>query len=444
MNIYFDAITDAVEKGLSAEGLECPVCKGKTLSIKITGEKNNGGQYPFKMECTNGCSYYEIYKQGKIEEAITGDLVLEEAERQKLEDLQKEYEEICKRNGECTTADLESMDIPPTEFIVEGLIPVGLTLLCAPPKYGKSWMSLQLANAVASGHDFLGYKTNKARVRYFALEDSFRVLKERNAKQNNAGVDNLHIRIKAGNLQDGNAGSFMREIMMEKMLYPDLKLIIIDTFQKIRGTERKSENQYAHETREGGYLHEFALENNLAIVLVHHVRKMVDPSDPFNNIGGSNGIIGATDTNIVLTREARNSENTVLNITGRHIEDQEIVIAFNKATCHWEKKGSAEEIRAFKEREAYLNHPLRKGIVAYLTHNAELKGYVSNIKEECQRLGYTVKETAQKANEWIEKNKYRLEEEGICIDTHTSSGHSSNSYTIKKIEDCVPFEEESE
>lgn len=448
MNIYFKAITDAVEKGISTEGLKCPVCEGETLSVMsgsiITEKGKTKGQHSVEWVCTNGCSSDEIYQKSKIEESITGDIVIENAERQKLEDLQKEYEEICKQNGECTTADLETLDIPPTKFIVEGLIPVGLTLLCAPPKYGKSWMSLQLANAVASGRDFLGYKTNKARVRYFALEDNLGRLKERNEKQGNAGVNNLHIRTKAGNLQDGNAGSFMREIMLEKMLYPDLGLIIIDTFQKIRGSEQKSEKQYAHEYREGTYLQEFANKNNLAIVLVHHVRKMQDPSDPFNNIGGSNGLIGATDTNIVLTREARNSENTVLNITGRNIEEQEIVIAFNKTTCRWEKKGSAEEIRAFEEEMSYRKHPLRKGIMAYLMKNAELKGYISTIKEECRKQGYTVSETAQKANEWIEKNKYRLEEEGICIETHMSSGHSSNSYTIKKVEDCVPFEEEGE
>ena len=37
-----------------------------------------------------------------------------------------------------TARELQLKDIPPVRFIVDGLIPAGLSILASPPKYGKS------------------------------------------------------------------------------------------------------------------------------------------------------------------------------------------------------------------------------------------------------------------------------------------------------------------
>lgn len=42
---------------------------------------------------------------------------------------------------------------------------------------------------------------------------------------------------------------------------------------------------------------------NIAILLVHHLRKLQDSDDPFNDVSGSTGIIGAADTNFILRRK---------------------------------------------------------------------------------------------------------------------------------------------
>lgn len=71
------------------------------------------------------------------------------------------------------------MDIKPVEFIIEGLIPVGMVILASPPKYGKSYMCLDMALSVSMGRDFLGFHTNQCRVLYLSLEDCFDRLKQR-------------------------------------------------------------------------------------------------------------------------------------------------------------------------------------------------------------------------------------------------------------------------
>ena len=76
---------------------------------------------------------------------------------------------------------LSTQDFPPLPYAVHGLIPEGLTLEVGPPKAGKSWLTLDLLLAVASGGMALG--SIKAgpprRVLYLALEDGDRRMQDR-------------------------------------------------------------------------------------------------------------------------------------------------------------------------------------------------------------------------------------------------------------------------
>ena len=61
--------------------------------------------------------------------------------------------------------------------------------------------------------------------------------------------------------------------------HKDIKVIIFDTFQKIRGTAMKNESAYAYDYREMGILKQFADRYGISIILVHHTRKMLDQDD---------------------------------------------------------------------------------------------------------------------------------------------------------------------
>lgn len=52
--------------------------------------------------------------------------------------------------------ELSEMELPPIRHVVEGLLPMGMGVLVAKPKLGKSWMVLDLCLAVAQGSRFWG------------------------------------------------------------------------------------------------------------------------------------------------------------------------------------------------------------------------------------------------------------------------------------------------
>ena len=79
--------------------------------------------------------------------------------------------------------------------------------------------------------------------------------------------------------------------------------MVIDTLQRVRRTTGKAINAYQADYKDVGILQKFATEREICIVLVHHLRKMKDETDPFAQISGTNGIFGAADSAFVMTRD---------------------------------------------------------------------------------------------------------------------------------------------
>lgn len=268
-----------------------------------------------------------------------------------------------------TAADLQQKDIPPIHFIVNNLLSVGLNILASPPKYGKSWMMLALCLAVASGGRFLGYTTNQCGCLYLALEDSQRRLKTRMDKllAGKAAPAGFHFATMADTIDNG----LFDELADFLKVHPDTGLIVIDTLQRVRGAAHGREAAYAADYREVGALKAFADSHNVALLLVHHLRKMKDDGDPFNMISGTNGIMGAADATLVLTKEKRGDSNATLSVVGRDIESSDTVLQFNKDTCYWENLGDADWFAEQQARQEYQESPIVRTIKKLLEQSPE-------------------------------------------------------------------------
>ena len=68
--------------------------------------------------------------------------------------------------------------------------------------------------------------------------------------------------------------------------------------------------------------------HGIAILLVHHLRKMND-DDPMNMISGTTGLSGATDSNFVLRKSKRRENTATLYCTGRDIPCRELALEFD-------------------------------------------------------------------------------------------------------------------
>ena len=232
-----------------------------------------------------------------------------------------------------STRTLLRKELSPLRYIVEDLLPQGLAMLASPPKYGKSWMALDLCLSVAMGEPFLGHKTFQCDTLYLALEDSDRRLQARIYKVlgNHLPPENCYTGTMAGTLVDRlphQIEAFLRR-------YPAVGLIVIDTFQMVRVSARAGSNLYDKDYSDMKILKQIADEHNICILVVHHLRKAPDSGDPFARILGTNGLHGALDTSFVMTRENRSDEITLLHSEGRDVLSEDTEMQFDQNTCRW-------------------------------------------------------------------------------------------------------------
>lgn len=101
--------------------------------------------------------------------------------------------------------ELSEMELPPIRHVVEGLLPMGMGVLVAKPKLGKSWMVLDLCLAVAQGEPFLGFPTRQHGTLYLALEDGKSRMQTRLRRllEGRPAPANMHVMFQAQRLGEG-------------------------------------------------------------------------------------------------------------------------------------------------------------------------------------------------------------------------------------------------
>ena len=283
-----------------------------------------------------------------------------------------EWEDKPKKVSSLSMESLNSLcsrHIDPPKFVVPNLIPYGITILASPPKFGKSWMCLDLALSVATGTPFLGLDVEKNGVIYLALEDGDYRLQDRSKKV--AGMReipaNMYLVKEAPILEEGLLSELNKKL---NEVGGSVGLVIIDTLQKIRGTAKKTEGVYGYDYRELGALHQFALDKNLAVVLVHHLNKGGDDSDFVSRLNGSTGVSGAADTIITLTRASRKSDDTRMSITGRDVQERTLVIKMDWGNFRWICLGDERDVESERDDIEFNSNPIVKTILVML-QNAE-------------------------------------------------------------------------
>lgn len=250
-----------------------------------------------------------------------------------------------------------SIQFPPTRWVVPELIPEGLTILAGKPKTGKSWAVLDLALQVASGGKVFGkILVEKGHVLYLALEDSKRRLQKRMniLLEDKEPPANLQLVDATTGWKTLNKGGLE---MLEKTIqeHPDIKMIAIDTLQKIKPIGQRQNNAYENDYAAIGDLQKLATKHNISIILLHHLRKSISKDgDIFDEVSGSLGLTGASDTVIVIKRK-RNSNDAILALSGRDILERELAIYFDKQTCRWSVIGDARDTCITRERQEILD-----------------------------------------------------------------------------------------
>src|SRR5690606_8933003 len=140
--------------------------------------------------------------------------------------------------------------------------------------------------------------------------------------------------------------------------HPDARMVIIDTFAKIRGRADIGLSAYEADYAAVSRVKGLADQYGVAVVLVHHVRK-AGGDDFLSEVSGTNGLAGAADATLVLKR-ARGAADGVLHVTGRDIDETEYALKFQPAAGAWYLLDGPPSDHTLSETRATILRHLRQ------------------------------------------------------------------------------------
>lgn len=354
-----------------------------------------------------------------------------------------------------TANDLLKKEIPPLKYVIEGLLPAGFGLLAAPPKSFKSFLCLQICVAVCQGVNILGRSTNKTRCLYYDLESGNRRPQQRLIDMGLDMVPGLDF-VTREELQEYQkrrgidepltlANGFAEVLDAHLKRNPDIGLVIVDVFGKIRTEQKRTQQLYEHDYADVGKLQAITTRHNVCILAAHHTTKGKDENNPYNNMGGSTGLFGAADFAWIINKTKFSDKEATLHTAGRDIEQNELAITWDSGTLNWQYKGTAEEVQAAKDFEEYEQSAVVNAIRILLrTSQGRWQGTVTEIIKASQYYSQHIYDSPQKVGKDIDKfEPLLLKKDGIRIDKGRDKGKSRDRImTIYKADRTSNFEDE--
>jgi DNA-binding MarR family transcriptional regulator len=275
-------------------------------------------------------------------------------------------------------------DWPEPVWAVPGLLPAGLCILAGKPKVGKSWLALQIAQAVAAGGVVLGQRVKPGPVLYLALEDPPQRLKARMRTQNwPHGLPAEFMPIGEFAMQIGNLRNGGGEKLAQQIRQKGYRLVVLDTLSRsVFGDQM----DVAQMTRALSPIQEMALTHNCATLMLDHHHKLAG-ADAMADILGSTAKGAVADTGWGLYR-GNGQARPKLVVVGRDIAEKTLELTFDLLTCCWQV---VDEVGALKIT------PRRREILVAL--DAIGKAQVDDVAQEVgQERGNTFKRLQDLAN----------------------------------------------
>jgi DNA-binding transcriptional ArsR family regulator len=157
----------------------------------------------------------------------------------------------------------------------------------------------------------------------------------------------------------------------------------------VRQPTTSNGNSYQEDSALMAQLQLLANQHHLALVIVHHLRKM-GSDDVFDEVSGTLSLTGGADTTIVLKRPRYQNDGT-LAITGRDVAEENLIAIFSPSTGLWSITGKVEE-----GEQKQVNQS-RQEILDLLREKGEMKP--SEITKALGKAGSTIRSLLVRMNQ---------------------------------------------
>ena len=284
--------------------------------------------------------------------------------------------------------------------VLNGLLRSGLYILSGTSKVGKSLICTSLANAVASGTEFLGKSTFQGRVVYFDNDNYAAEAKSRVLAQNFGSNDSLHYNFK-------DAHSFHAIISRLKSIdnLHEIVLVIIDCLANL--SEFTDTDSFVDNYVIVKNACDFFMNHSICCILIHHAKKGRAVSQ--DSVLGSKSLTSASTGTIIIDVEDEFSEYGQLKFILRS-KKEIIPIKKDENKINWVLD---DEIRS----DESINKNLLQ-IINYLIKDSAhcIEG---NYEEVCVKMNLELNPAG--FSRFLKKNEKILNENHIFFKLHRTS-----------------------
>jgi hypothetical protein len=249
-----------------------------------------------------------------------------------------------------STTKIMSTRYPPLRAVVAGYLYEGFTVLAGRQKLGKTWLGIDWAAAVAVGGIAMGsIPCDQGDVLYIDMENGPRRIQGRIKalfpnERDIPDLSRLEWVTEAPQLDQG----FIAELERWRTSVPVPTLVVIDVLQRIKPAGSMARNSYENDYSAWAPLQQWATENRVAVLGLHHTKKG-GADDPLEALSGSNGLSACADTTIVLDQD---QNGRTLYVRGRDVEERETAVIFTAGA--WTVLGEAADVRRSDERSVII------------------------------------------------------------------------------------------
>jgi hypothetical protein len=196
-------------------------------------------------------------------------------------------------------------------------------------------------------------------------------------------------------------------------------LIIIDMLQQVKGSQRKTEDAYAGDSRILEILHDLGIKHNMAILCVVHTRKKIGfktDDDPFAEIIGSTAQFGTADCAWMIIGKRKDERKRFCVLC----RDNDAGQLDYEATFHdhrWNINGSAEACEEEREITEYNRNPVVFTLRKLVEESPS--GWIGTmtklIEEVMRKTNQYPAGSPEQMRKILDSIEYRLSCEGIMI-----------------------------
>ena len=313
---FCEAVASSI-KGKGGRG----IFSWKKIKAKVKSSLNN-----WEKENTKASGYQSFAKEVGLDEKYCRDM-FEWIGKVPIEGSKEDRKTIIDFTEMAMSENAFLKEVERSYLVSPLICDVGLYIVAGKPKQGKSRLMKDLAYKVVNGGTWLGHTVAQGDVLLLSLEDNedsmnidIKSMGLQNKKKPTTFVD------QCPSLERGLVESI--ELWHNKMKNP--KLIIIDTFQKVKpmGSQKtKNANAYEVDYHYLSQLHATAKNLKICIIYVHHLSQ-ADKSHSWDKIMGSTGHQGVTDAMYMLER-LEGTHKASFKGLGRNIPGFEMDIEWN-------------------------------------------------------------------------------------------------------------------